>query len=136
MVVLEFGSLLRVFRTHWRLTQFEMAELLCTSQASYSRMEAGTRPISMRNLQRIADQAGVSIHTLLMAHFLLDENLTQISPENADAVQLTLIELAERCKTRVPKGMKDAAALGLLFDRRAEPAAEEPAYGSATWRKT
>ena len=124
--MLEFGSLLRVYRTHWRLSQFEMAELLRTSQASYSRMEAGTRPISMRDLQRIADQAGVSVHALIMAHFLLDENLTQLSSDDADAVQLTLIEMAERCKTRVPKGMKDAAALGLLFDRRAEAAAEEP----------
>lgn len=126
VVVLEFGSFLRVFRTHWRLTQFEMAELLCTSQASYSRMEAGTRPISMRDLQRIADQAGVSVHALIMAHFLLDENLAQMSSDNADAVQLTLLELADRCKTRAPRGMKDAAALGLLFDPRSESAAEEP----------
>ena len=124
--MLEFGSLLRVFRTHWRLTQFEMAELLCTSQASYSRMEAGTRPISMKDLQRIADQAGVSVHALIMAHFLLDENLAEMSSDNADAIQLTLIELAERYKTRVPRGMKDAAALGLLFEPRAESAAEEP----------
>ena len=80
----------------------------------------------MRDLQRIADQAGVSVHALIMAHFLLDENLEQMSSGDADAVQLTLIELAERCKTRVPQGMKDAAALGLLFDPRAESAAEEP----------
>lgn len=124
--MLEFGSLLRVYRTHWRLSQFEMAELLRTSQASYSRMEAGTRPISMRDLERLADQAGLSIHTLVMAHFLLDENLAQLSAENADTIQKALIELAESCKERVPKGIKDAAALGLLFDRRAAAGAEEP----------
>ena len=124
--MLEFGSLLRVYRTYWRLTQFEMAELLRTSQASYSRMEAGTRPISMRDLERLSDQAGLSVHTLVMAHFLLDENLAQLSPENADTIQMALIELAESCKTRVPRGIKDAAALGLLFDRRAASGAEEP----------
>lgn len=123
--MLEFGSLLRVYRTHWRLSQFEMAELLCTSQATYSRMEAGTRAISMRDLERIADQAGVTVHTLITAHFLLDENLAQLSLEQADPVQKSLIEMANRCKTHVPAGMNDAAALGLLFDRRAESAAEE-----------
>ena len=102
-----------------------MAELLCTSQSSYSRMEAGTRPISMRDLQRIVDQAGVSVHTFIMAHFLLDENLTHLSREHADAVQLSLIEMAKRCRMQVPNGMKDAAALGLLFDRRAISDAEE-----------
>ena len=115
-MVLEFGSLLRVYRTYWRLTQMEMAELLCVSQPVYSRIEAGRRPLSLRALGRIADKSGISLHTLVIAHLLLDENLEAIQNGPADAAQQSLIQLAETYKQRIPSGFKDAAALGLLFD--------------------
>jgi len=119
-MVLEFGSLLRVYRTNWRLTQKEMAELLCISQPVYSRIEAGRRPLSLRALQRVADKSGISLQTLIIAHLLLDENLEALQNRSPDAAQQSLIQLAERYKQRIPAGFKDAAALGLLFDGVAE----------------
>lgn len=82
-------------------------------------MEAGVRAISMRDLQRIADKAGDSAHTLVIAHLLLDENLELLQPECADAVQTKLMALAEHYRRRLPAGLKDAAAVGLLFGQPA-----------------
>lgn len=114
--MLEFGSLLRVYRTHWGLTQIEMAELLCISQPVYSRIEAGRRPISLKALQRVADESGIAIQTLILAHLLLDENLEAIEKGAPDSATKTLLQLAECYRRRFPARLKDAAALGLLFD--------------------
>lgn len=114
--VLEFGSLLCVYRTHLDLTQTEMAELLCVSQPVYSRIEAGLRPISLRLLQRVADRSGVPIQTLILAHLLLDENLDAIEKSPRDGATRSLLQLAENYRRKIPTRFKDAAALGLLFD--------------------
>lgn len=113
--MLEFGSLLRVYRTHWGLTQIEMAELLCVSQPVYSRIEAGQRTVSLRALQRVADRSGVSIQTLILAHLLLDENLDAIENSPRDVATNSLLQLAEHHRRQFPIGIKDGAALGLLF---------------------
>lgn len=114
--MLEFGSLLRVYRTQWGLTQTEMAELLCISQPVYSRIESGKRPVSLKALQRVAEKSGISIHTLIIAHLLLDENLEVIEKNPRDGAAKTLLELAGCYRQKFPARFKDAAALGLLFD--------------------
>ncbi len=114
--MLEFGSLLRVFRSEWRLTQTEMAELLCISQPVYSRVEAGRRAIPMRALQRIADYCDTTIQTLILAHLLLDENIAAIANDPPDGASKALLRMAEHYRQAFPDGVKDAAALGLLYD--------------------
>ncbi|MFZ5619311.1 MAG: helix-turn-helix domain-containing protein [Pseudomonadota bacterium] len=118
--MLEFGSLLRVFRTEWDLTQTEMAELLCISQPVYSRIEAGRRPIPLRALQRVADECETSIQTLILAHLLLDENLAAIEKDARDGASKALLQIAERYRQAFPAGIKDSAALGLLYDTASE----------------
>lgn len=114
--MLEFGALLRVYRTHWRLTQVEMAELLCISQPVYSRIEAGRRPISLRLLQRVADQSKIPLQTLILAHLFLDENLEAMAAGPRDGATKSLLQLAEDRRRRSPLGVKDASALALLFE--------------------
>lgn len=114
-MALEFGPLLRVYRQYWGLTQKDMAELLCISQPVYSRIERGERHVPMRSLERVANASGISIHTLVLAHLLLDENLEAISHGTADPAQKSLIEIAESYRQKYPPQMKDAAALGVLI---------------------
>jgi len=97
-MALEFGSLLRVYRSYWDLTQREMAALLCISQPVYSRIEAGKRLLSMRALQRVADQSGIPLQTLIIAHLLLDENLAAMENGVMDPASKSLIKLAENYK--------------------------------------
>lgn len=118
--VLEFGSLLRVFRTEWDLTQTEMAELLCISQPVYSRIEAGLRPISLKALQRVADSARIPIHVLILAHLFLDENLDALEKNASDPVSRSLVAYARKYREKLPAHFRDAGALGLLFDRAPE----------------
>ena len=114
-MVREFGSLLRVYRSNWGLTQKEMAELLCISQPVYSRIESGQRPISIKSLQRVADKSGISLQTLIIAHLLLDENLETLENGPKDPAKKSLIQLAEAYRKLYPPQFKDAAALGLLL---------------------
>jgi len=114
--VREFGSLLRLLRTHLGLTQTEMAELLHMSQPVYSRVETGLRPLSMTALERIAAFVGVSIEELVFAFFLLDDNLKEIERRAGDPVNKLLLALAQKYRDRLPACFKNAAALGLLFD--------------------
>lgn len=93
-----------------------MAELLCVSQPVYSRIEAGQRPISLGALQRVADRSGVPIQTLILAHLLLDENLDAIEKGPRNGATKSLLQLAEDHRRQFPAGIKDGAALGLLFD--------------------
>ena len=115
-MVFEFGALLRVYRTHWGLTQKEMAELLCISQPVYSRIEAGKKPLSLRALQRVADRSGLSIQTLIFAHLLLDEHLESLKGQRADPATKALLQIADAFRQRYPSQLRDAAALGLLFE--------------------
>lgn len=112
----EFGSLLRLLRTNLGLTQTEMAELVHMSQPVYSRVEAGLRPLSMTALGRIAEFLGVSVEELVVAFFLLDDNLKEIERRASDPVNKLLLALAQKCRERLPARFKNAAALGLLFD--------------------
>ncbi|MFN3960638.1 MAG: helix-turn-helix domain-containing protein [Parvularculaceae bacterium] len=114
--VLEFGSLLRLLRTHLALTQTEMADFLHMSQPVYSRVEAGRRPLSMTALQRIAEFLEVSVEELVFAFFLLDDNLKEIERRAGDPVNKLLLAMARKYRDRLPTRFKDAAALGLLFD--------------------
>lgn len=114
--MLEFGALLRVYRTHWDLTQAEMAELLCISQPVYSRIEAGQKAVSLKTLQRVADASGIPIQTLILAHLLLDENLQAIEKSPRDGATKSLLQLAENHRPKFPARLKDRAALGLLLD--------------------
>ena len=114
--MLEFGALLRVYRTHWQLTQAEMAELLGVSQPVYSRIELGRKAISLRALQRVASKAGYSIETLIIAHLLLDENLEAMEKGSRDSAARALLAIAEEHRRHCPAGIKDSAALGLLFE--------------------
>lgn len=118
--MLEFGSLLRVYRTHWNLTQTEMAELLCISQPVYSRIEAGERAVSLKTLQHVADESGISIQTLILAHLLLDENLEAIERSPRDGATKSLLQLAEDHRRKFPARFKDGAALGLLLEGATE----------------
>ncbi len=115
-MVLEFGALLRVYRTHWDLTQKEMAELLCISQPVYSRIEAGKRPLSLRALQRVADKSGLSVQTLIFAHFLLDEHIGGLKEQRNDPATKALLQIAQTYQHKFPSQLRDAVALGLLFD--------------------
>ena len=114
--MLEFGALLRVYRTHWQLTQAEMAELLGVSQPVYSRIELGRKAISLRALQRVASKAGYSIETLIIAHLLLDENLEALENGPHDSAARALLAIAAEHRRHCPPGIKDSAALGLLFE--------------------
>lgn len=117
--MLEFGAVLRVYRTHWDLTQAEMAELLCLSQPVYSRIERGRRPVSLKTLQRVADKSGIPIQTLILAHVVLDENVAEIAAGRRDAVTNSLLAFVEGRRARAPQGIKDALALALLFESAA-----------------
>lgn len=114
--MLEFGSLLRLCRYRLGLTQSEMAELLFISQPAYSRIEAGRKPVSLKALQRVADQAGTSIENLILAHLLLDENLAAIEQRAHNEASKSLLEIAQKYRRAFPVGFKDAAALGALYD--------------------
>jgi transcriptional regulator with XRE-family HTH domain len=118
--MLEFGPLLRVCRTQLGLTQVEMADLLCISQPVYSRIETGQKPVSLKTLQRVADRAGMSIQTLILAHLLLDENLEAIEKSPRDGATKSLLQLAEDHRLHAPAGVRDGAALGLLLDSAPE----------------
>jgi len=113
--MLEFGALLRVYRTLCHLSQEEMAELLGVSQPVYSRMEAGKKAISLRVLQRVADRSGYPIETLIVAHLLLDENLEAIEKGPRDGAAEALLEIAAGHRRHCRPGIKDGAALGLLI---------------------
>lgn len=115
VMAFEFGSLLRVYRTYWGLTQKEMAALLYMSQSAYSRIESGEQALSLKRLGRVADKCGVSIQTLIMAHLLLDENLTAIDQKSMDPAQKALVKLADEFGKNYPAPLKDAAALGLIL---------------------
>ncbi|NNE40791.1 MAG: helix-turn-helix transcriptional regulator [Marinicaulis sp.] len=123
----EFGPLLRVYRAFWNITQKDMAALLYMSQSAYSRIETGEQSLSPKALEKVADRCGVSIHTLIMAHLLLDENLAAIDQNTVDPAQKTLVKLAEEFSKHYPAPLKDAAALGLLLagapddERREQP---------------
>lgn len=118
--MLEFGSLLRVCRSHWGLTQTEMAELLCISQPVYSRIEAGLRPVSLKALKRVADSAKIPVHVLILAHLLLDENLAAMELSARDPATKNLLAVAGNYRDQRNSWLKDAAALGLLFDGASE----------------
>ena len=118
--MLEFGPLLRVCRSLWGLTQVEMAELLCISQPVYSRVEAGKKPVSLKTLQRVADRAGMTIQTLILAHLLLDDNLDAIEKGPRDGATKSLLRLAEDHRLHAPAGVRDGVALGLLLDSASE----------------
>ena len=117
--MLEFGALLRVYRTHWDLTQREMAELLCLSQPVYSRIETGRKPVSLKTLQRVADRSKIPIQTLILAHLLLDENLAAILAGRQDQATRALLEFVEARRRRAPEGVRNGAALALLFESAA-----------------
>jgi transcriptional regulator with XRE-family HTH domain len=93
-----------------------MAELLCISQPVYSRIEAGKKPLSLRALQRVADRSGLSIQTLIFAHLLLDEHLESLKGQRADPATKALLQIADAFRQRYPSQLRDAAALGLLFE--------------------
>lgn len=114
-MMLEFGSLLRVYRDHLGVSQSEMAAILGVSQPVYSRIESGKRPIEFRALQRLADRRGVSIERVILAHLLLDENLDVLAKMPDDALRRSLLELAENFRRQYPAHLKNAGALGLLF---------------------
>ncbi len=118
--MLEFGSLLRVLRSELRLTQTEMAELLCISQPVYSRVEAGLRPIPIRALQRFADWRHIPVQALILVYLFLDENLAAIENSARDGASIALLELAAKYRQRFPDGFKHAAALGLLYEASGE----------------
>jgi len=113
--VLEFGSLLRVYRSHLGVSQHDMAILLGVSQPVYSRIENGKRSIEFRSLQRLADERGVTIERVILAHLLLDENLDVLAKMPDDALRRSLLELAEGFRRQYPAHLKNAGALGLLF---------------------
>ncbi len=113
--MLEFGSLLRVYRDHLGVSQSEMAAILGVSQPVYSRIESGKRPIEFRTVQRLADKRGVSIERVILAHLLLDENLDVLAKLPDDALRRSLLELAESFRRQYPAHLKNAGALGLLF---------------------
>lgn len=114
--MLEFGSLLRFLRRHLRLTQTEMAELLHTSQPVYSRIEAGSRPVSMSLIERVAAHVEMPVERLIFAFFLLDENLVEIERHAGDPATEFLLAFAQKQQDRRRSRLKDAAALALLFD--------------------
>lgn len=120
VAVLEYGSLLRVCRTYWGLTQAEMAELLCTSQPVYSRIESGLRPVSVKALQHVANSLGIRVEALMLAHLLLDENLEAIEQDARDAASRTLLLIADKYRQKIPLGVRNSAALGLLCDQAPE----------------
>lgn len=97
-----------------------MAALLCVSQSVYSRIENGSRPLSMRALGRVAEQSGISIHTLILAHLLLDKHLAAIERAPADSAQASILRLAETYRSRFPIKVKDGAALALLYENGPE----------------
>jgi transcriptional regulator with XRE-family HTH domain len=113
--MLEFGSLLRVYRDHLGASQSEMAAILGVSQPVYSRIENGKRPIELRTLQRLADRRGVSIERVILAYLLLDENLDVLAKMPDDALRRSLMELGEGFRRQYPAHLKNAGALGLLF---------------------
>lgn len=113
--MLEFGSLLRVYRDHLGVSQSEMAAVFGVSQPVYSRIESGKRPIEFRTLQRLADKRGVSIERVILAYLLLDENLDVLAKMPDDALRRSLLELAESFRRQYPAHLKNAGALGLLF---------------------
>lgn len=114
--MLEFGALLRLYRIQAGITQTEMAELVCHSQPVYSRIEAGLRSLSVNALQRVADYADVPLQKLIFAFLVLDENLEVIAPFANDPVSKSLLALAQKYREQVPTRLKNAAALGILFD--------------------
>lgn len=114
--MLEFGSLLRVLRSELRLTQTEMAELLCISQPVYSRIEAGRKPIPISALQRLADWRHTSVQALILAHLLLDENIAAMEKGARDGASIALLEIAAKFRQKFPEGFKEAAALSLLYE--------------------
>ena len=123
---LEFGSLLRVYRLYWGLTQNDMAQLLWMSQPVYSRIESGKKTVSMAFMERVAAQCGISKQTLILAHLLLDKNLETIDQKKMDPAQKSLIRLADEIRRPYPASFPDAAALGLLIagapeDQRINP---------------
>ena len=113
--MLEFGALLRLYRSLRRLTQEEMAELIGVSQPVYSRMETGKKAISLRVLQRVAERSGYTIEALIVAHLLLDENLEAIENGPRDEAAAALLGLADAYRRRCPEGIRDSAALALLI---------------------
>ncbi len=92
-----------------------MAILLGVSQPVYSRIENGKRSIEFRALQRLADERGVTIERVILAHLLLDENLDVLAKMPDDALRRSLLELAEAFRRQYPAHLKNAGALGLLF---------------------
>lgn len=118
--MLEFGSLLRVFRTALGLKQAEMAEYLCMSQPAYSRMESGQRPVSIKTLQRVAERSGISLQLLLLAHLFLDENLEEIEKNAADELTRILLDLSKTYRQKFPETFKNAAALAIFYENASE----------------
>ena len=113
--MLEFGALLRLYRSLRRLTQDEMAELIGVSQPVYSRMETGKKAISLSVLQRVAERSGYTIEALIFAHLLLDENLEAIENGPRDEAAAALLGLADAYRRHCPHGIRDSAALALLI---------------------
>lgn len=52
-------------RVHAGLTQMQVAEVLCVSQAAYSRLEKGEVEISLTKLFALGELYGVSLHKLI-----------------------------------------------------------------------
>jgi transcriptional regulator with XRE-family HTH domain len=109
----EFGALLRVYRIAWGFTQTEMAALMGLSQSAYSRIESGSQSLSLRAIARVSAKTGVSVESLVIAHFLLDEHLAA-HPENPDPLQQRMREFAESCRRRFPAPIPNVAALAVL----------------------
>ena len=96
-----------------------ISSVLATEKASavVDRLKAkGVRAIPIKALQRIADYCETPIQTLILAHLLLDENIAAISADPQDAASKALLQLAQHYRHLFPDGVKDAAALGLLYE--------------------
>lgn len=113
--MLEFGSLLRFYRDYLGATQSDMARILGVSQPVYSRVESGKQSISLRALEHLADELGISVERVILAHLLLDENLDLLAKLPDDAYRRSLLEMAENFRRQYPAHLKNAGALGLLF---------------------
>lgn len=113
--MLEFGSLLRFYRDYLGATQSDLARILGVSQPVYSRVETGKQSISLRALEHLADELGISVERVILAHLLLDENLDLLAKLPDDEFRRSLLELAESFRRRYPAHLKNAGALGLLF---------------------
>ncbi|WP_245207971.1 helix-turn-helix domain-containing protein [Sediminibacillus dalangtanensis] len=59
-----FGSRLRQYRLHHRMTQEELADLAGFSRSYYTEIETGKRNISLLNIRRLAEALDIPIKDL------------------------------------------------------------------------